>query len=140
ALPDAGDLAADLGIRIVSDARAVGLGAELHRRGRPDEARRAAARADHRVGLGLDLVLEIDLAGEVALDRPDLDLDLADVVAVDELELLAATHDGGEDHGTEECAPHLGDRGIEQIIACELHRGTSARCGALAWSLRDPGP
>src|SRR5439155_865747 len=143
-LADAGDLAADLRVGVVEHARGLARRLELDRRGRLDEARRAATVDDHRVAHRLDLVLEIDLAGEVALDRPDLDLDLADVVAVDELELLAPRHDGGQDHRIEQRAPHLVDGGLEQIVTCELHRGTSAPAGARAWGdralLREPAP
>src|SRR6185295_13652838 len=96
------------------------------RRGGLDEAGRAAAVDDHRVALGLDLVLEVDLAGELALDRADLDLDLADVLAIDQIELLAARHDRGQDHRIEQRAPHLGNGGVEQIVTFELHGSTSA--------------
>ena len=86
ALADGGDLAADLRVGVVVHAGGDALGGEPDLRRCLDKARRTAAVDRHRVALGLDLVLEIDLAGELALDRADLDLDLADVVTIDEIE------------------------------------------------------
>src|SRR5262249_15442116 len=56
-----------------------------------------------------------------ALDRADLDLDVTDVVAVDEIELLAPRHDRRQDHRVEQCAPDLWNAGLEQVVAFQLH-------------------
>ena len=92
----------------------------------------------HFPALGRTALAEIDRAGELPLHRPDLDVELAAIASVDDLELLAARHHGRQDLRIEQRIPHLLHRRVEEIVACELHLpdpqlvGASRRHGSLS--------
>ena len=125
ALPHAGDPPADLGVGVVLHLGGIALGGEFDRGRGFHEPWSAAAIDLHRVALFLFDISEVHFALEFALHGPDFDVELAHVGVIDELQLLATWHHGGEDDRIEQGPPDLGDRCFEPILSCELHSNLS---------------